>query len=168
MKRSTLGWLILGGTAVTFFFFRSRIAEAVQDWEVRIILGRISPYNTILIHHSARNFLDENLVKAIIWRESSGFPNVSRWEEPLQCYSYGLIGITYTTAQQMGFTGNPGGLFDPDTNVRYGTDYLRWQLDRYSEDVRKAVSAYNAGTYTETNKAYVDRVLEYLSRLEKA
>ena len=168
MKRSTVGWLILGGAAVTFFLLRSRIGQAIQDWEVRIFLGRISPHSTIVIHHSARNLLDENLVKAIIWRESSGFPNVSRWEPPLQCYSYGLMGVTYTTAVQMGFTGNPGGLFDPGTNVRYGTDYLRWQLDRYSEDVRKAVSAYNAGTYTETNKAYVDRVLEYRSRLEKA
>ena len=168
MKRTTAGWLIAGAAAVTFFFVRSQIAQAAQDWEVTTILGRLLPYNTIIIHHSARNMLDENLVKAIIWRESSGFPNVSRWEPPLQCYSYGLIGITYTTALQMGFTGNPGGLFDPDTNVGYGTDYLRCQLDRYSEDVRKAVSAYNAGTYTEVNKAYVDRVLEYFSRLEKA
>lgn len=168
MKKGTVAWLVIGGgIAVTLLLFRSKISQAIQDWEVRLFLNRLSPYQSIVTEYVDEYSLDEILVKAVIWKESSGNPNAKKWEGGDKGYSRGLMGLLYTTAQQMGFPGEPDDLFDPDTNVHYGTAYLRWQLDRYSEDVRKALSAYNAGTYTEVNKQYVDKVLEYYSRIKK-
>ncbi|MBA7633161.1 Membrane-bound lytic murein transglycosylase C [subsurface metagenome] len=162
MKPKTLGWIILGGGIIlTLFLLRSRIHDIIEDREVRIFLNRLSPYHPIVTDYADQHSLDENLVKAVIWTESSGFPDA---EGP-----YGEIGfmqVFYTTAQQMGFTGEPDELFDPDTNVYYGTKYLRWQLDRYGQDIQMALSAYEAGTYTPENKWYVDRVLGYYARLE--
>lgn len=167
MKSKTVGWLILGGgITLTLLLFRSRIAEAAKDWEVRLFLNRLSPYQSIVTEYADQHSLDENLIRAVIWKESSGHPNAKRWEGEEYGYSRGFMGVLYGTALQMGFTGEPDDLFDPDTNVDYGTAYLRWQLDRYGEDVRKALSAYNAGTYTPTNKYYVDKVLEYYARLK--
>jgi len=74
--------------------------------------------------------------------------------------AYGLMQIKLETAQDMGFTGIPAQLYIPATNIEYGTKYLRYQLDRYSSDLRKAISAYNAGTYTTVNTAYVNNVLK--------
>lgn len=167
MKKKTVGWLILGGGIIALLLLRSRLHEIVEDREVRILLNRLSPYQSIVTEYADQFSLDENLAKAVIWKESSGFPDAERWEGEEYGYSRGLMGLLYTTAQQMGFTGEPDDLFDPEINIHYGTAYLRWQLDRYGEDVRKAVSAYNAGTYTEANKAYVDKVLQYYTRLKK-
>src|SRR5205085_5826335 len=36
-------------------------------------------------------------------------------------------------------------LYDPEINVRYGAWYLRHLLDRYGDDERLALAAYNAG-----------------------
>ena len=162
MKPKTIGWLILGGGAIVgLLLFRTRIHEVIEDWETRIFLNRLSPYQSIVKDWAYCFSVDENVVRAVIWTESSGDPNA---ESPK--HALGLMGVLYTTAQQMGFTGEPDDLFDPDTNIYYGTKYLRWQLDRYIEDVKKALSAYEAGTYTPTNEWYVDRVLAYYARLE--
>ena len=161
MKGKTVAWLVLGGGIITLLLLRSRLHEVVEDWEVRIFLNRLSPYQSIVEDWAHCFSVDENIVGAVIWTESSGFPDT---EGP-----YGEIGfmqVFYTTAQQMGFTGEPHDLFDPDTNVHYGTKYLRWQLDRYGQDIEMALSAYKAGTYTPENKWYVDRVLGYYARLE--
>lgn len=166
MKGKTIGWLILGGGIITLLLLRTKIAEAIEDWEARIFLNRLSPFQSIVTEYAGQFSLDENLVKAVIWKESSGFPDAERWEGEEYGYSRGLMGLLYTTAQQMGFTGEPDDLFDPEINIQYGTAYLRWQLDRYGQDLRMALSAYNAGTYTEANKAYVDKVLQYQARLE--
>ena len=162
MKPKTIAWLILGGGAIAaLLLFRTRISEIIEDWEVRIFLNRLSPYEPIVTQYAGEFSLDENVVRAIIWTESSGFPNA---EGPGG--ERGFMQLFYTTAQQMGFAGEPDELFDPEINIHYGTAYLRWQLDRYAEDIEKALSAYKAGTYTPENKWYVDRVLGYYSRLE--
>jgi soluble lytic murein transglycosylase len=68
-------------------------------------------------------------------------------------------------------------LYNPEINVRYGAWYLRHLLDKYRDDERTALAAYNAGQenvdhwiargsgirYAET-RAYVDRV-ERLKRI---
>jgi len=162
MKPKTVAWLILGGgIVVTLLLFRSRIHEVIEDWEAKIFLNRLSPYQSILEDWAYCFGVDENIVRAVIWTESSGDPSA---ESPK--HALGLMGVLYPTAQQMGFTGEPDGLFDPHTNIYYGTKYLRWQLDRYEQDLEMALSAYEAGTYTPENKWYVDRVLGYYTRLE--
>jgi soluble lytic murein transglycosylase len=48
----------------------------------------------------------------------------------------------------------PGDPFDPDTNVRYGTYYLRWLLNYFDGDVELAVASYNRG------QGYIRRLFE--------
>jgi len=161
MKSKTVGWLLLGGGIITLLLLRSRLHEIVEDWEVRIFLNRLSPYQSIVEDWAYCFSVDENIVRTLIWTESSGDPNAESKKHAL-----GLMGVLYTTAQQMGYPGESDGLFDPDTNVYYGTKYLRWQLDRYGQNIEMALSAYEAGTYTPENQWYVDRVLGYYTRLQ--
>jgi len=61
--------------------------------------------------------------------------------------SYGICQIKYGTAKWMGFKGTKKELMSMTINVRYAAKYLRYQMDRYNGDLRKAVLAYNMGSY---------------------
>ena len=177
MKKGTVAWLILGGGAiVTLLLFRTKISEAVQDWETRIFLNRLSPYQSMVSEYADEFSLDENLAKALIWRESSGYPNARRWEGEELGYSYGFTGLTLPAAQDVGYTGEAEGLLDPETNLHYGFAYLRMWLEECGEDIAFALSCYNGGykayyykleTGEFLNPSYVEKVLEYQSRLIK-
>lgn len=60
--------------------------------------------------------------------------------------SYGLFQITFPTAREYGYAGDPDGLRDPQQNVTFG---LRYLLAMYNGpaggDWSKAAAAYNAG-----------------------
>lgn len=83
--------------------------------------------------------------------------------------AYGLMQLLPTTAADMGYSGRPEGLFDPETNIRLGMRYLIWiwnfltaRLGReptYSE----WLSAYNGGVGNVLkgwrNSSYVDKIV---------
>lgn len=84
-------------------------------------------------------------------------------------HSYGLGQIQYPTARHMGYkrdrhcTGyhiNKCGLLKPEINLDLSAKYLKYQLDRYKGNINKALSAYNAGTFTNKNFKYVKEVLK--------
>jgi soluble lytic murein transglycosylase-like protein len=80
--------------------------------------------------------------------------------------SVGVCQIKLGTARLLGFKGSARELKIPIVNVYYAGKYLRSQLDRYNGDLRKGISAYNAGThrvneYGQTkNRKYVAKVLQ--------
>jgi len=60
--------------------------------------------------------------------------------------SFGLTMITLTTARGLGFTGTPGQLLAPDTNLTYGLRYLRQMFDQVGQGSwSRARAGYNAG-----------------------
>lgn len=91
------------------------------------------------------------LVKAIIGQESRFIPSATRREVALSDQSVGLMQILYSTAKGEGYTGPLGdaktltGLYEPLTNITYGTAYLASQLSRANGNVPRAISAYNGG-----------------------
>jgi len=93
------------------------------------------------------------LIAAIIHVESRGDPTAAGMHG-----EYGLMQILCSTARQMGFKGACPELLNPYVNIYYGTKYLRWQFERYG-DWEKAISAYNAGSFTLRNRKYVEKVL---------
>lgn len=95
------------------------------------------------------------LVRAIIATETGGSFNPASYRpEPdkgVANDSAGLMQILYDTAKGQGYTGPFGdrskltGLFDPATNIEYGTSYLAHQLQLAGGDIAGAASAYNGG-----------------------
>jgi Transglycosylase SLT domain len=85
------------------------------------------------------------LIKAFIGAESSFDPNAFRPEVAINDASIGLMQILYGTARGEGYTGQMSGLYDPATNIYYGTSYLAEQLGRAGGNVASAISAYNGG-----------------------
>ena len=188
-------WLVFSGAVGLFFLIRSRPRQYSPDelrnlfwdseagrWrsadEVSQILrehpervpttilsseARVLSYLSLIESNAQRHKIDPALVAAIISKESSG-----DYAARGPVGEYGLMQLRDTTAQMLGFTGDPDSLFNPATNIRYGTQYLAWQLERYAgaaDPVSFAVAAYNAGTATIkrgkfTNQGYVDSVIK--------
>ncbi len=61
--------------------------------------------------------------------------------------SIGFCQIKLETAHLMGYKGNEQGLLNKQVNLIFSAKYLKYQLNRYHGDIRKAVLAYNSGTY---------------------
>lgn len=105
-------------------------------------------FDSIISDASAAWNVPQSLIKAVIERESDFDPSAYKAEPQIGDASRGLMQLLYGTAQALGFAGDPVDLFDPTTNIRLGTRYLRDLIAtaaRYGYGIDSAVSAYNAG-----------------------
>jgi len=115
----------------------------------------------IIKRESGRQELDWRIVFAVAWRESTLNPSAIGDNGQ----SIGLMQVQLRTASWM--ENRPvteAELLDANFNVKVGCSYLKYQLDRYGGSYRKAVAAYNAGSFKQRsngepiNKAYVEGV----------
>jgi soluble lytic murein transglycosylase-like protein len=118
---------------------------------------------------SSRNHVDPDLIMTLIGAESAFNPNAVSPKG-----ARGLMQLMPQTASRLG-VGDP---LDPVANVQGGTRYLRELLDRYHNDLTKALAAYNAGPkrveqyrgvppYAET-QTYVAKVIGDFNRKKLA
>jgi hypothetical protein len=150
----------------------------VERWRsiVQQVIGELMtryPARQSLIDALGRTISQlEDTVLAIIQKESYGnnlAVGDSEYDGTHTDDSLGLMQLNYEvgTPQGEGYTGTPEGLFDPYTNIYYGTKYFLTQLARF-KDWNTAIAAYNAGTpkYDEAgilrNQSYLDQVLNFL------
>lgn len=114
----------------------------------------------VIERYSQEKDLPPKLVRAVIQVESGYNPLALSTKGAM-----GLMQLTAATAQDMSVD-DP---YDPAQNVRGGTSYLRWLLNRFQDRLDVALAAYNAGPgaverhggippYAET-RDYVRRVL---------
>ena len=102
-------------------------------------------YQQIVRGHARHYRLDPALLAAVIYQESKFRPDVRS-----KSGAVGLMQLLPATAKGIAIhTGGTrfrvGDLYDPELNVRYGAWYLRHLLNRYHDDERLALAAYNAG-----------------------
>jgi Rod binding domain-containing protein len=114
----------------------------------------------IINEAAAKYGVDSSLVSAVIHCESGGNPDAVS-----PSGAKGLMQLLDSTGHELGVT-DP---FDKVQNVNAGTAYLKQMLNRFDNNLRHALAAYNAGPtavdkyggvppYKET-RAYVNRVL---------
>jgi soluble lytic murein transglycosylase-like protein len=159
--RDSSGHLVLSdrktdGAAVTTY-------EVPESSSIRTT-RRVAPdvraqFDDLVQHHSIRQGLRPDLVRAVILVESGFNPSARSPKGAM-----GLMQLMPATARQLGVV-YP---YDPDENIRGGTMYLRQLLDRFEGNEELALAAYNAGPeavdrydgvppYDET-QAYVKKV----------
>ena len=126
-------------------------------------------YDEIILEAAARNGVDPNLVKAVIWRESRFRPYVRG--------SSGEIGLMQIMPDKAAVdwakrNGQPvpsrGALFTPRLNIEIGSWYLanamrRWS--RYKDQLVLALCEYNAGITRASAWKPVDRNGDVRSRI---
>lgn len=133
-------------------------------WFLSKLLRRTDDITNI-VRRTARAFdVPSRLIFAIIQVESGGDAKaVGRAGE------IGLMQILPETARMTGYEGPTEGLFDPATNIFYGTAYLAWWRDKGCS-LEEAVAGYNAGKVERRagrfiNQEYVDKVMAEYNRL---
>jgi soluble lytic murein transglycosylase-like protein len=127
-----------------------------------MLLAKATQYDSIIEKAALAASVEANLLRAVIVVES-GFNPRARSRRG----AVGLMQLMPATATRFGVS-NP---YDPRENVHAGARYLKFLIDRFGQDVRLALAAYNAGEeavdrnggrippFTET-MAYVPRVLK--------
>jgi soluble lytic murein transglycosylase len=132
-------------------------------------------HEDIIRQQSREKGVDASLIAAVIYAESRFDDQTS------SAGARGLMQITRDTADYVerrsgGTTFEFEDLADPDINIRYGTFYLREQLDNFNGNEVAALAAYNAGPRRaaewgasaldledigfEETRAYVEEVLD--------
>ena len=101
-------------------------------------------HDDIIRQQSREKGVDATLIAAVIWQESKFRDQTS------SAGARGLMQITPSTASEIeklsgGQSFEFEDLADPDINIRYGTFYLDYLLDRYDGNEVAALAAYNAG-----------------------
>jgi len=125
----------------------------------------IKEYGSIIEQASERFSVDFSLIKAVIKAESDFSNNVTSHKG-----AQGLMQLMPRTANDMAVE-DP---FNPEENIFGGTRYLSILLERFNNNKRLALAAYNAGPekvdayngvppFPET-KAFIKKVLHYYSK----
>lgn len=123
-----------------------------------------SAYDELIDEVARRHDVAPHLVRAVIKVESNFQPNARSPKGAV-----GLMQVMPATGRRFG----AADLRDPRSNLSAGTQYLRWLLNRFDEDLTLALAAYNAGEgavekygrrippFAET-QGYVSKVLAHL------
>lgn len=114
-------------------------AREVHDYRVD---QRMAQHRPLVERYAGESALEPALVMSVVRAESSGDPRaVSRVN------ARGLMQIMPDTHIEVKrrFGLPDGDLFEPAYNLRVGTTYLRYLLDRFDEDPHLALAAYHMG-----------------------
>ena len=98
---------------------------------------KASDYASYIKEASDEYDIDEIWIMAMIWQES--------WYDENTEYkgACGLMQIMESTGRALGLSREQ--LFDPELSIKYGTKYLRDQLNAFDNDLDLATLAYNQG-----------------------
>ncbi|WP_214469828.1 lytic transglycosylase domain-containing protein [Mesorhizobium sp. dw_380] len=97
-------------------------------------------YSAIVARYAASYGVPASLAHAVIKIESNYRPNMVGGAGEI-----GLMQIKPATARMMGYNGSAKGLFDPDTNIKYGMKYLAMARDLGGGTTCGTILKYNAG-----------------------
>jgi len=102
-------------------------------------------FEPMIVRYAKQESVDVALVKAVVAVESAFEPEVVSPKGAI-----GLMQVIPETGERYGIAGDARRstaerLYDPATNLRIGTRYLRDLLDRFEYDLALALAAYNAG-----------------------
>jgi peptidoglycan lytic transglycosylase len=139
--------LVIGGTLLVvalgaFLLLNSgRFQRTLEEFTLPL------RHEDIIRQQAAEKGVPADLIAAVIYSESRFRDQTSH------AGARGLMQITPATAKLIerlsgGQTFNFEDLSNPDINIRYGTYYLRYLIDKFGDNVVAALAAYNAG---ETN-----------------
>jgi soluble lytic murein transglycosylase-like protein len=130
---------------------RSRISDSV----------RASALQPLIQRYAATHELPYSLADAVVRIESRY--NAAARNGP----NLGLTQVSFTTARSLGYTGTASGLFDAETNLRYGLKYLGQAYKLAKGDTCGTVLRYQAGhraaTMTNAARIYCQKVKTHIA-----
>jgi soluble lytic murein transglycosylase-like protein len=133
---------------------KSKDVKAVEKPGVR--------YGTIVARYAASYGIPASLAHAVIKVESNYRPGARG-----KAGEIGLMQIKPATARMMGYTGSVKGLFNPETNIKYGMKYLAKAHSLGGGTTCGTILKYNAGHAAKrmnpVSSAYCGKVKQHLA-----
>ena len=121
-----------------------------------------SKYAAIIVKYAREYNVPVELAHAVVRVESNYNPNARG-----SAGEIGLMQIKPATARMMGYSGSSKGLFDPDTNIKYGMKYLAAAHTLGGGETCDTILKYNAGhaatRMNPVSKAYCGKVLAMIN-----
>jgi soluble lytic murein transglycosylase-like protein len=121
-----------------------------------------SKYAAIIVKYAKEYNVPVELAHAVVRVESNYNPNARG-----SAGEIGLMQIKPATARMMGYSGSSKGLFDPDTNIKYGMKYLAAAHTLGGGETCDTILKYNAGhaatRMNPVSKAYCGKVLAMIN-----
>jgi soluble lytic murein transglycosylase-like protein len=118
-------------------------------------------YSAIIVKYANQYNVPIELARAVVRVESNFNPNALG-----SAGEVGLMQIKPATARMMGYSGSRKGLFDPETNIKYGMKYLAGALELGGGETCGTILKYNAGhaatRMNPVSQAYCGKVLAML------
>ncbi len=99
-----------------------------------------APYSAIISHYAAHYGVPMSLAHAVVKIESNYRPHLTG-----SAGEVGLMQIKPATARMLGYSGSLKGLYDPETNIKYGMKYLAMAQDLGGGTTCGTILKYNAG-----------------------
>lgn len=119
------------------------------------------PYADLIEKYATKFGVSVALADAVVRVESNYDPKARG-----SAGEVGLMQIKPATARMMGYSGSAKGLYDPETNIRYGMKYLAAAQDLGDGTTCGTILKYNAGHGAErmnpVSKRYCGKVQSYL------
>lgn len=119
-------------------------------------------YSSIIAKYAAKNGVPVALAHAVVRIESNFRPSARG-----RAGEVGLMQIKPATARSMGYSGSVKGLYDPETNIRYGMRYLGQAHQLGGGDTCGTILRYNAGhaakRMNKISAAYCAKVKQHLA-----
>ncbi|MEZ2132317.1 MULTISPECIES: lytic transglycosylase domain-containing protein [unclassified Sinorhizobium] len=99
-----------------------------------------NPYSQLINKYAAAYGVPVELATAVVSIESNFNPNARG-----SAGEIGLMQIKPATARMMGYSGSAKGLFDPETNIKFGMKYLAAAHQLGGGNTCDTILKYNAG-----------------------
>lgn len=138
----------------------SSAVDTTTTASIRVSVERASvggSYGSIISKYAAAHGVPVALASAVVRIESNFRPDARG-----RAGEIGLMQIKPATARMMGYSGSAKGLYDPDTNIRYGMKYLAMAHKLGGGDTCATILRYNAGHAAKrmnpVSSAYCSRV----------
>ncbi|MEK1895686.1 MAG: lytic transglycosylase domain-containing protein [Rhizobium sp.] len=118
-------------------------------------------YSALIIKYANQYNVPVELARAVVRVESNFNPDARG-----SAGEVGLMQIKPATARMMGYSGTRQGLFDPETNIKFGMKYLATAHQLGGGETCDTILKYNAGhgatRMNPVSKAYCGKVLAML------
>lgn len=118
------------------------VHRAMPSWYARFFYPL--RYEGLILQESKRYDLDPTLVAAVIKQESDWVPDERSHQGAVGLMQLLPSTASFVSTQPRRPSPSPNNLERPETNIPYGTRYLRYLIDRFPA-ADEALVAYNAG-----------------------
>jgi soluble lytic murein transglycosylase-like protein len=105
-----------------------------------VVPASAGTYDSLIAKHAKTYGVPVGLAKAVVRIESNYRPNARG-----KAGEIGLMQVKLSTARGLGYTGSAKGLYNPDTNLRYGMKYLGMAHKLGGKSTCGTILRYNAG-----------------------